>query len=164
MAINQGVRQGPPTSADISPPPLPWVANPKHHLLSSFGCFRSQITKRVEPQSPEDLTRLFPPSACKPWYGSQGMWKTFFASTSPDAIARIHLLQHSERGYANERWQCYCVWNINGVITVSCWAIGLSAAAPMQPTCFISHPPLLRGEMSIVLWRAELIMAAQIQA
>lgn len=80
MAINQGVRQGPPTSADISPPPppLPRVANPKHHLLSSFGCFRSQITKRVEPQSPEDLTRLFPPSACKPWYGSQGMWKTFF--------------------------------------------------------------------------------------
>lgn len=59
------------------------------------------------------------------------------------------------------------MWNINGVITVSCWAIGLSAAAaaaPVRPTCFISHPPLLRGAMSIVLWRAELIMAAEIQA
>lgn len=62
------------------------------------------------------------------------------------------------RGYANERWQCYCVRNINGVITVPCRAIGPPLPRPSQLASFLSRP--LGGEMSGVLWRAELIMAA----
>lgn len=98
MAINQGVRQGPPTSADISAPPPTQRYKPEAPLPP-----RSQTAKTVEPQSPEDSTQLSPPSICKLATAARGRENPFFANTSPDAIVHIHLLQRSQRGYANER-------------------------------------------------------------
>lgn len=79
MAINQGVRQGPPTSADISPPhpELQTWSTICSLPLGFFFFFCSQITKRVEPQSPEDLTWLFPPSACNPAMAARRCEKPF---------------------------------------------------------------------------------------
>lgn len=61
-------------------PPAP--ATQRYKTWSTFSLilwlrFCSQITKRVEPQSPEDLTRLFPPSVCNLAMAARGCEKPF---------------------------------------------------------------------------------------
>lgn len=162
MAINQGLRQGPMTSADTPPPHAPLQTS---YTTASALCFvvyvlipeRQQSQKALKSKRKKGfLCQTTNTTTIKTVYLKQKhLALGRRQNTSPltccrkllqplDKIICIHLLQQAEWGYANERWQCYCARNINGVITVPCRAIGPSAAAPSKRASFLSRP--LSGE------------------
>ena len=157
MAINQGLRQGPMTSADTPPPQHTLILSGgparAHRRLQTWYTAASSLHLVVYVLIPQ---RQLSQKACREhmrgaslfhsasfnhnqtahpvrlrqkWHleGGEKPLHSYAAQNlrqPPDKIICIHLLWRAERGYANERWQCYCVRNINGVITVPCRAIG----------------------------------------
>ena len=194
MAINQGLRQGPMTSADTPPPQHTLILSGRlthaHRRLQTWYTAASSLHLVVYVLIPQRqlsqnvyrehmkggllfhsvhliIIKQFILCCLKQTWHLEGGEKPLHscAAETPAASWQDHMHSSAVASRAG-----LCKWEMTVLLCEEyqwsnyCSMSGYwpSAAAPSQRASFLSRP--LRGEMSGVLWRAELIMAARIQA